>query len=66
MEELIEYLSQSAKEVDGVQMVPLDVAVTVLTTYRATSALEELTQTVAGLYESLAELPKVDEDGEEV
>ncbi len=66
MEELIEYLSQSAKEVDGVQMVPLDVAVTVLTTYRATSALEELTQTIAGLYESLAELPKVDEDGEEV
>lgn len=66
MEDLIEYLSQSAKEVDGVQMVPLDVAVTVLTTYRATSALEELTQTIAGLYESLAELPKVDEDGEEV
>lgn len=66
MEELIEYLSQSAKEVDGVQMVPLDVAVTVLTTYRATSALEELTQTIAGLYESLAELPKVDEDGEEI
>lgn len=66
MEELIEYLSQSAKEVDGVQMVPLDVAVTVLTTYKATSALEELTQTIAGLYESLAELPKVDEDGEEV
>lgn len=66
MEELIEYLSQCAKEVDGVQMVPLEVAVTVLTTYRATSALEELTQTIAGLYESLAELPKVDEDGEEV
>lgn len=66
MEELIEYLTQSAKDVEGVQMVPLEVAVTVLTTYRATSALEELTQTIAGLYESLAELPKVDEDGEEV
>lgn len=61
MEELIEYLKLNSTVVDGVEMVPLDVALSALSTANTALALEGLHETVAELYKSLAQTQELDE-----
>lgn len=66
MEELIAYLEESAQDVDGVRMVPLEIALSVANTAKSITVLHELDQTVSGLYQSLVDISKLDEDNQEV
>jgi len=64
MEELIEYLTANSRVVEGVEMVPLDVALAALSTANTALALEGLHETVAELYKTLAQTQEL--DGEEI
>lgn len=64
MEELIEYLTANSRVVEGVEMVPLDVALSALSTANTALALEGLHETVAELYKTLVQTQEL--DGEEI
>lgn len=61
MEELIEYLTANSRVVEGVEMVPLDVALSALNTANTALVLEGLHETVAELYKTLAQTQELDE-----
>jgi len=61
MEELVEYVKASVQVVEGVEMVPLEIALTALNTANATLALEGLHETIAELYQTLSQTQDLDE-----
>ena len=62
MEELQQYLEASAQDVDGVDMVPLSVALQAIQTASNINMLTSLDQVVADLQSSLTELNIIEDE----
>ena len=57
MEEVVEYLQSTAKDVDGISMVTLTAALQAIQAASSVNLLASLEQTTAGLFETLSQEP---------
>ena len=62
MDELIQYLQDNTQVVDGVEMVPLAVAIQAMQLAGSTTMLEELQKAIDGIQTALQQQEPLDEE----